>query len=301
MEKVTGQIIPALLMLLTLATAARASTEISPGVVYQPGTQLTVSSYGIDLTVPRDWRAMLPQGAEALIMEPIGQVARMIVMAVPNSDAQNIRQLMSQPQPLDMMTQLVPRTPPVDQGGLFSQQYEVQGNNPQNLVASAYGRLGSNRTAVFVIMLEPRNQNMLPALGRQFISSISFSAPQSAAAAGGGNIDWNQRLRGRTLTYRSTSNGMSITKLMNLCSDGRFSYTDSDSHNSSSATGDFSGYSQSGYTGRWQISGNQIHLSWDDGSRSQFTLSYRHVPEYDEWGIFVDDQRWFNNQNRVCN
>ena len=301
MEKVTGQIIPALLMLLTLATAARASTEISPGVVYQPGTQLTVSSYGIDLTVPRDWRAMLPQGAEALIMEPIGQVARMIVMAVPNSDAQNIRQLMSQPQPLDMMTQLVPRTPPVDQGGLFSQQYEVQGNNPQNLVASAYGRLGSNRTAVFVIMLEPRNQNMLPALGQQFISSISFSAPQSAAAAGGGNIDWNQRLRGRTLKYQSTSNGLSITKLMNLCSNGAFSYTDSDSYGSSDATGSFSGYSNSAQTGRWQISGNQINLAWDDGSRSQFTLSYRYVPEYDEWGTFVDDQRWFNIQNRVCN
>lgn len=42
----------------------------------------------------------MPQGAEALIMERIGKVARIIVMAIPNSNSQAIRQLMSQAQSL---------------------------------------------------------------------------------------------------------------------------------------------------------------------------------------------------------
>jgi len=284
---------------------ALAATEISPGVLYQPNSQLAVPAYGIELTVPAQWRAMLPQGAEALIMEPIGKVARMIVMAVPNSSAQNVRQLMNQPQMLDMATQLLPENQPVEQGGLFMQTYQVSGANPQNLVASAYGRLGSNQTAVFVVMLEPRGQDSLSALGRDFIASIAFSAPQTAPAAGtgndNGNIDWNQQLRGRSLQYLHTNNGLSVKKLMNLCSDGTFSYSDNDSYGSSDAMGTFSGYSRSGDTGRWQIAGNRLNLTWNDGTRSQFTLSRRYVPEFDEWGTFVDEQRWFNNRNRTCN
>jgi hypothetical protein len=295
------KVIARILFMLALAADAQAAIEISPGVLYQPGSQLTVSSYGIDLAVPPGWRALLPEGAQALIMEPIGKVARMIVMAVPDSNAEGIRQLMSQAQPLDTMTQLLPAAQPTERDGLFLQQYEVSGANPQNLVASAYARLGGNRTAVFVIMLEPRQQNLLPGVGEQFIRSIAFSAPKSAAEAANAGIDWNQQLRGRSLKYMSTGNGLSVTKLMNLCSDGSFSYSDSDSYGSSDAMGSFSGYSNSAQSGRWQISDNRLMLVWNDGSRSQFTLSHRYVPEYGEWGTFVDDQRWFNIQNRFCN
>ena len=147
-----------LLMIAALAlyfSQANAATEISPGVLYQPGTRLQVSSLGLELTVPKNWQALLPQGSEALVMEPIGQTARMIVTAVPDSSAQSIRQLMSQAQALDAMTQLLPSGQLNESNGIFSQQFQVSGHNPQNLKASAYGRLGSNRIALFVVMLEP--------------------------------------------------------------------------------------------------------------------------------------------------
>ena len=281
-----------------------AATEISPGVLYQPGTRLQVSSLGLELTVPNNWQALLPQGSEALVMEPIGQTARMIVTAVAGSSAQSMRQLMSQPQVLDAMTQLVPSGQPGERNGIYMQQFELSGYNPQNLTASAYGRLGSNQTALFVVMLEPAGQNLLPALGRQFIQAATFSAPRVAQQTQGGNggpIDWDRELRGRTLQYLKTSNGLSIDKRMNLCSDGSFIYTDNDSYVSSDAVGDFSGYSQSGNAGRWEISGNTIRLRWNDGTQSQFTLSRRYVAEWGEWGTFVDDERWFNNRNRACN
>ena len=81
---------------------------------------------------------MLPVDSKVLIMEPIGKVARMVVMAVPNSSNQAIRQLMRQPQALDLTTQLLPSGQVNDQDGLFSQTYQVVGVNSQNLVASAY-------------------------------------------------------------------------------------------------------------------------------------------------------------------
>ena len=292
------------LLALILSSQIHARTEITPGVLYQPGSELTVPSYGIDLTVPAQWRAMLPVNSEALIMEPIGKVARMVVMAVPNSSNQAIRQLMNQSQVLDVTSQLLPSGQVQEENGIFSQTYKVTGVNPQNLVGSAYGRLGSNKTAVFVIMLEPRNQNMLPVLGKQFINSVTFSAPKSTMqmqADANNQINWAQKLRGRTLRYQSTGNGLSVTKLMNLCSDGTFSYSDKDNYGSGSLNSGFNLNSNYGQSGRWQITGNQIILSWNDGSSTQHTLSHQYVADYGEWGTFVDGERWFNNPNQVCN
>lgn len=297
----------ALLLLAALVICSgqvNAATEISPGVLYQPGTRLQVSSLGLELSVPNNWQALLPQGSEALVLEPIGQTARLIVTAVPDSSAQSIRQLMGQAQALDAMTQLVPGGQLGESNGIFTQQFEVSGHNPQNLKASAYGRLGSNQVALFVLMLEPAGQNLLPALGKQFIQEATFSAPQVAKQAQGSNsgpINWDRELRGRTLQYLKTSSGLSVDKRMNLCSDGSFIYTDNDSYLSSDAVSDFSASSQSSNAGRWEITGDRIKLTWNDGTRSQFTLSRRYVAEWGEWGTFVDDERWFNNRNRVCN
>lgn len=38
--------------LLLLHPQSHAATEISPGVLYQPGSQLKVSTYGVEFTVP---------------------------------------------------------------------------------------------------------------------------------------------------------------------------------------------------------------------------------------------------------
>ncbi len=293
-----------LLSLSLLTTGANAATEISPGVLYQPGTRLQVSSLGLELTVPDNWQALLPQGSEALVIEPIGQVARLIVTAVPGSSPESVSHMMSQAQALDAMTQLVPSGKLKQKNGIYSQRFEIRGQNPQNLVASAFARLGSNQTALFVVTLEPAQQNLLQKLGRQFLRAASFTTPQAAAqtqAQPGASIDWDRELRGRSLRYLKTDGGLSVDKRMNLCSDGSFYYSDNDSYLSSDAISNFSGYSQSSQAGRWQIAGNQISLSWNDGSQSRFTLSRRYVEEWGEWGTFVDEQRWFNVNNEVCN
>ena len=236
-------------------------------------------------------------------VEPVGKVARMIISAVPGSNDQMVRQTMSEQLVLDFQSQLSPKSKVDMSGGLYSQSYEVTGNNPQNLVGSAYGRLADSGLAVYVVMLEPAKQNMVSPVGRKLIRGMSFPAPKTELEVqreAAKNIDWNEELRGRTLKYMYTGGGLSTTKKMNLCSDGSFSYSDSDSYASSDAVGDFSAYSQGGQSGRWQISGNRIVLQWNDGSTSQYSLSRRYVPEWGEWGTFVDEERWFNVQNQVC-
>jgi hypothetical protein len=290
-------------ILVFVSQAVYAATEISPGVLYQPGTKLKVSTIGLELAVPSGWQAILPQGSEALIMEPVGKVARMIISAVPQSDEQMVRQTMSEQLALDFQNQLSPKGKVEKQAGLYSQSYQVTGNNPQDLVGSAYGRLAESGLAVYVVMLEPAKQNMVPAIGKKLIKGMAFSTPKTEAQVQqevANNIDWNNELRGRTLKYMYTGGGLSMTKKMNLCSNGSFSYSDSDSYASSDAVGDFSAYSQGGQSGSWQIKGNNIVLQWNDGSTSQYTLSRRYVPEWSEWGTFVDEERWFNVQNQVC-
>lgn len=290
-------------LLVFISQAVYAATEISPGVLYQPGARLKVSTIGLQLAVPSGWQAVLPQGSEALIMEPVGKVARMIISAVPQSNEQMLRQTMSEQLALDFHSQLSPKGKVEMEAGLYSQRYQVTGNNPQNLVGSAYGRLADTGLAVYVVMLEPAKQNMVPSIGRELIKDMTFSAPKTEAQVQqevARNIDWNNELRGRTLQYMYTGDGLSTTKRMNLCSDGSFSYSDSDSYASSDAVGDFSAYSRGGDSGSWQINDNMIVLKWNDGSSSQFTLSRRYVPEWREWGTFVDEERWFKVQNQVC-
>jgi hypothetical protein len=119
-------------------------------------------------------------------------------------------------------------------------------------------------------------------------------------AAESKNMDWRQELKGRKLKYMKTGNGFSVQKSINLCSDGTFIYRDDDADISNDAMTGFNTSSKGGNSGQWQIQGDQFILQWNDGLRSQFTLSRRYVEEWEEWGTFVDDERWFNLRNKVC-
>lgn len=289
----------AVLMIVFLLQHANAATEISPGVLYQESTHLKVSSFGIEFQVPKNWQAILPEGSELLIMEPIGVVARLIISATPNSNAQTIKQVLLQNQTLDTTTELTPIGKVSFVKGLYRQSYEITGDNPQNLVASAQVKLGNNQTAFFVVMIEPKSQNLTQKVVDQLFDSTVFSSPKTEAEIqqeANSNINWDESIRGRTLRYLYTGGGQHIEKKMNLCSDGSFYYTDSGGY----VSGGFSAATDLGEQGRWTISQNQLKLNWMDGSQSQFGLSRRYVARWDEWGTFINNERWFNVHNETC-
>jgi len=297
-----GKVFCALIFVLTMHSA-KAATELAPGVLYAGGAQLKVSVLGVEFTVPKNWQALLPQGAEVLFMEPENAVARIIISAVPDSTETDIRQQLMQSQDLDMHTKLIPVGKPDKKGDTFSQQYRFEGFNSQQLAAKAFARIGKNKTAFVLMILEPEADPKFTQMAKKLVQLVRFTQPVQPATQAtnkSGNINWEQELKGRTLKYMNTSNGLSVTKLMNLCSDYSFSYSDNDSYVSSNAISDFSASNQTGNSGRWHIEGNQLTLQWSDGSVSRFSLSRRYVEEWDEWGTFVDENRWFNLTNNVC-
>jgi hypothetical protein len=289
--------------LLIVSAQLQAATEISPGAVYPSGSDLKVSTHGIELKVPDNWQAMLPRGSDLLLMQSSDSVGRILVTFAADSDAQAVKQMLSRPHALDAMTRIKPAAEVTEKDGLFTQSYQVTGVNLQKLVATAYGRLGDNQTAAFVIVLEPENQSALSALGKQLIQSIAFSAPKTAAqvrAESSSNINWVRELSGRTLEFARTDDGRVIKKRMNLCSDGRVKFTDEDRFAGKTEMSNFSAKTKTSQNGRWQVSGNQLQLFWSDGSREQYSLSQRQLTDSDESGMFLDDERWFNKPNRAC-
>jgi len=285
------------------ATPSKDATEIRPGVLYSSGSTLTVPSHGIEFKVPDNWQAMLPPASDLMVMETEGKIARMFITSAAGSNTQAVRQTLSQPQSLDAMTRLYPAAKVSEQDGLFSQSYSVTGLNLQKLVATAYGRLGDNGTAVFVIMLEPEKQDALPALGKKLIQSVVFSSPENIARARaetGKNPDWERVIRGRSLEYLKTDDGHSVKKRMSLCSNGRFYFTEKESLVSKDTMSNISANTQTTESGHWQVAGDELQLLWSDGSRTQYKLSKRRVADGSEWGLLLNGERWSSQRNRAC-
>jgi hypothetical protein len=290
------------LVLLMVSLNAVAATEISPGQLYNAGARLKVSALGVEFSVPQGWRALLPPAAEVVIMEPLDQSARMFVMAQPDKDRSAVEADMNEATELDAGLVIRPAGAATLRDGLYRQRYAISGPNPQRLSVSSLGRLGDNQVAVYAILLQAPDQPDKTSIAESFMRGMGFTAIVAPAtqAGQGGDIDWNSELRGRTLQYLKTGNGLSVDKRLNLCSNGTAVYSDHDSYFSGGVGGDFSAYSNSGDVGQWSINASRLTVNWNDGSRSTYNLSRRYVEKWGEWGTFLDDDRWFNNANQVC-
>ena len=280
-----------------------AATEITSGVLYDSGTKLKASNFGVEFSVPNGWQAVLLQGSDALIMERANAVARIVVSAEANSDESSIRQFLMQAQSLDMHSQLVPVANVKKQGNIFSQDYRIEGFNQQKLGAKLFVQLGKNNVAFAIMILEPVGSPQFTSIAVNLVKTVKFFKPieiQNNLQASTGNINWEQQLKGRTLQYLYTGNGLSTKKKINLCSDYSFSYNDNDSYLSSNAMNNFSANNNASESGRWNITGDQLNLLWNNGSQTNYKISRRYVSEWDEWGTFLNEDRWFNVNNEVC-
>lgn len=289
--------------LLTSQISVFAATEINPGVLYAGGTRLTVSGLGIEFSVPGGWQALLPEGSEAMIMEPVTAMARIIVTAVANSNEKAIHQRLSESQPLDAGSTLVPAGKVAEtvsrNSKLYFQTFNVQGSNPQNLAASAYARLGNNQTALYAVLLEAKAKSKYKSINHHLVSSASFIPLSQSSNSRQDIVNWEQQLKGGSLKYLHTSDGLSVEKQIYLCSNTTFNYARNSDYISSDATVDYSSASQGGDSGNWKIKGNEITLTWADGSTTTSTLERRYAEG--ESGIYVDGQQWFATNNDVCN
>ena len=126
------------------------------------------------------------------------------------------------------------------------------------------------------------------------------SQPSNKLPQDSENLNWERILKGSALVYTRTGEGFSVKKTISLCSDYRFVYSDVDSYISKDAYHNFTAGVRGQQAGSWKIAGDALLLLWSDHTQSRSTLSYRYLEQRDEWGIFIDDERWRNMVNRKC-
>ena len=123
-----------------LSSPARA-VEIAPGQVYEGGTSLTASNVGVTFKVPSGWRAGLPAGAEALVMERVSGGAMILVMADQIQEAALVQE-MSQPIDLGGGAFLQPTAAPSKRGdGVLTADYQLIGGQVAGQ-GTAFTRIG---------------------------------------------------------------------------------------------------------------------------------------------------------------
>ena len=93
--------------LLAALAAPATSTELQPGMIYEPGQAVNVSALGLTLTLPPDHRGTLPHGSEWFVIES-SSGSRMLVYADRVSE-QDMIQALSAPIALPG-AMLMPRT-----------------------------------------------------------------------------------------------------------------------------------------------------------------------------------------------
>lgn len=280
-----------------LYVTGSAQTEIAEGHRYEAGMLLKVESLGIQLEVPADHTAVLPQGSNTLVIISTDQEITLLVSA-DEMDLESSKKEMMQATNLGNGLSLIPAGDLWQDKQTLIGEYRVAGS-PQPLKSLAQVQIGSHGIGLVAIMIATPSKFAAgeTALGSLF-SSLRFGKPATAATSAG-NEEWATYLKGKALKYFYTSNGFSSTDFIYLCSDGTFLRKLDDSSVSNLGTG----VMHSGNEGRWHATGTgnsgKLVLTSPDGSQSSYELFYGEGNKGK--GVYLSGSRYYVDNNDRCN
>ena len=308
-----GHTVLSCVLLILLAGAGRlsaAAVEIEPGRVYSGGTRLGVAEYGVAFTVPEGWRGALPHGAEVFQLQPEDGSDALILAMADAGTRDELEHTMGEPIPLGNGAVLRAAGGAQERGRALARRYEMAGAGPA-YAAYGEGLAGANGIAVAYVLIavpdaigrwEPALRAMTDSTD---LGSVAPPTQQGADGAGdgaegaasGAGDRWDVYLRGKHIVRLYTGSGYSEEEHIWLCSDGSFRRRGSGGGFGGGASGAF----QSDSTGRWTATGagerGKLVLHYRDGSSGSYQLRW----DYAENHLYVDDRRWFHDENRVCN
>ena len=301
-------------VLLALLTGAgrlsAAAVEIEPGRFYSGGTRLGVAEYEVAFTVPKGWRGALPHGAEVFQLQPEDGADAVILAIADAGTRDELARTMGEPIALGNGAVLRPAGEAEMRGRALARRYAMAG---AGTAYAAYGEglAGTNGMAVaYVLIAAPDAIGKWEAALRALTDSTDLgpAAPSPQQGAGGtgdgaqgeasGAADrWDVYLRGKHIVRLYTGSGYTEEEHIWLCSDGSFRRRGSGGGFGGGASGAF----QSDSTGRWTATGagelGELVLHYRDGTSGSYQLRW----DYAENHLYVDDRRWFHDENRVCN
>ncbi|MEL7368698.1 MAG: hypothetical protein AAFN74_07295 [Myxococcota bacterium] len=272
------------LPILLLALPAQAKpTMVTPGQVYPAGTHVGFEELGISFRLPKAFKGALRD--EVFLMASDQERGMILGIADTGVSMTDMIQQMSQPIPLDSTVLQPVGQPTRGRGKTVSSKYTATVGD-QVLAGRARARLLKDGTAVAFISIAPSAKSAQQRLDAIFRSLRQMPKPKPGQSSG----QWANKLRGNTLTYMKTGNGLSTKRHIQLCPNGQFTYYSSESY----LSGSFSGVGQGNNRGTYVIRGNALVLTWANGNVDRRSLSTKNGK------TFVNGVRWFVQSGTDC-
>ena len=279
---------------IALLVAPGRAVEIRPGQIYEGGTSLTASDVGVTFTIPSGWRAGLPAGAEALVMERLAGGAMILVMAQEVSEAEVMRE-MSQNVDLGGGAFLQPLAYPTTRpDGVLTADYQLVGGQVPGQGA-AFTRLGKTGVGVVFFAVDTSADQAGRTAASQLVDGVRFSKPVAPTPAGAeGSAPWGDYMRGRYIARYYSGSGYHEKTELWLCSDGTFHRSGDSGGFGGGASGAFAHSS----AGRWSAGGTQpaqgqLRLETSEGVAT-YALSLA------DGKLYLDGTQWLRGDNEVC-
>lgn len=301
-----------LIVLLLVATGLPKAEPLQPGRLYVGGTELSVPTLGLTITLPAGWKGMLPHNTSTFVMESDTTQANVFLLGETIS-RQELESTMSSPIPLDAGLTLRPDGDVRMNEGWFEADYTIAGHPA--LVARIKAQTGMSGIALAIIAIGDEARFADAWSGADAVArSLVFSEPIQPPAPPGLEGSWQQYMQGRYVVRLYTGSGYYEEEHIWLCSDGSF-FRRSSAGGSSNAAGASAAYGGRGH-GVWKAEGKlagdgQLLLRYGatsfEGSTTfgdWQTSGGPSVLSYDlrlaDNKLYLNDRRWFRDGNQRC-
>ncbi len=271
----------------TLLAVSAGADIVEPGRRYAGEVMLEFPAIGASFTLPAGWIAVLPEGAELLIMQNEATGAYLFATGDEMTVAEALG-VMGAPIDLGDGVVLKPEGDVTRDGNQLRNVYAVSGGEGPlfGYVNTIIGDAGIGVS--FVGIGPPDDTEALKSVVERVGRSLSLVpvAPVAQAQQGGSGT-WQDELAGRKLTHFFTRTGYTEEDYMWLCADGRFYHSTQAGGFGGGASGAFA----SSYGGRWSATGDAgagtLVLRYNDGQSATYALSW------DGTKLFLDGKRYF--------
>jgi len=251
------------------------AVEVVTNKVFESNTRIKLSSIGLMLTIPQEWKGNFSDQIFFMEAANIGK----IIIAPHDMNEEESRQAMSNTIDFGNGLFLQPNSQVNQQGNILSAEYEVLGAEQPSVGYVVKVTANNGNGYVVVAMAQQDQLAALKGAVDTVVSSMSyFQIPDK---------DWAQELAGTKLMYYNTGDSYRKKIVIVLCSDGNFSRS-SEGGGFNSAV---SYASESSYKGQWSTSGNAnsgvLQLTYDDGDVGSYDILVN-----DE-GLFLSGKRYY--------
>ena len=295
------------LVTLAVAGGARpgAAEELVAGATYAAGTRVQSATVGLSFVVPRGWVGKFGEDAGNRVLVLGSHTVEGVGLAILQAGrgaAEMVADLEG-PQDLGAGVVLQPTGRPLTEGSRIAARYEDATH-----VGRALAVVGPSSNGVLFFFAGPgKHERLYQQLLDGLAGSTTFGAARPVPAAKPGQLEqaWMDLLAGHMLRYFSSYNsggasgGMSSSRVLHLCRDGRFAYSSSSLVTMNVPGASASGGDRDGARGRWQLESptrdRVVLLLLDDGGPQT-----RGQGRYDGSKTLVNGQRWFRVASDAC-